>query len=282
MKAPASASVLGLDGYIFHFSCHHWKRDLDFRFKRGILHFPTKRENQVKSSCYSPNFIEQTAHCDHKPRAAWVCVRLLLHRRSAAGWAECMIYSALVSFFLVPVFCWKAEGDVSPGFGAGVAGLGFVLPRGPGSGEGAVAHKGSPPLLSGVELGGWSRGAWLLAPWARWRRRRVGGVGGRWAIDDLGQYVAGVLWRGVHCPSRLGPAEDPPLVTVYAARSRHLVNVEGTPAARRALLSVRPHVIWGPNPRPSTKIVVYICKISLFFVLIFTGRALKSDRWSLA
>jgi hypothetical protein len=23
-----------------------------------------------------------------------------------------------------------------------------------------------------------------------------------------------VLWRGVHCPSRLGPAEDPPLVTV--------------------------------------------------------------------
>ena len=30
MKAPASASVLGLDGYIFHFSCHHWKRDLDF------------------------------------------------------------------------------------------------------------------------------------------------------------------------------------------------------------------------------------------------------------
>ena len=47
-----------------------------------------------KSSCYSRNFIEQTPHCDHKPRAAWVYVRLLLHRRSAAGWAECMIYSA--------------------------------------------------------------------------------------------------------------------------------------------------------------------------------------------
>ena len=62
--------------------------------------------------------------------------------------------------FLVPIFCWKAEGDVSLGFGAGVAGLGFVLPRGPGSGEGAVANKGSPPLLSGVELGGWSRSAW--------------------------------------------------------------------------------------------------------------------------
>ena len=31
----------------------------------------------------------------------------------------------------------------------------------------------------------------------------------------------------------------------YAAGSRHLENVEGTPAARRALLSMRPHVIWG-------------------------------------
>ena len=53
---------------------------------------------QVKSSCTFPNFIEQTAHCDHKPRAAWVHVRMFLRRRSAAGWAECMIYSALVSF----------------------------------------------------------------------------------------------------------------------------------------------------------------------------------------
>ena len=52
----------------------------------------------VKSSCYSPNFVEQTAHCDHKPRAVWVYVRLLLHRRSAASWAGCVIYSALVSF----------------------------------------------------------------------------------------------------------------------------------------------------------------------------------------
>ena len=70
-------------------------------------------------------------------------------------------------------YCWKAEGDVSPGFCAGVAGLGCVLPRGPGSGESAVAHKGSPLLLSGVELGGWSRGAWLLAPWVRWARCSV-------------------------------------------------------------------------------------------------------------
>ena len=38
--------------------------------------------SQVKSSCYSPNFIEKTAHCDHKPRAACVYVRLLLHRHN--------------------------------------------------------------------------------------------------------------------------------------------------------------------------------------------------------
>ena len=60
-------------------------------------------------------------------------------------------------FILVAITCWETEGDVSLGFGAGVAGLGFVLPRGPGSGESAVAHKGSPPLLSDVELGEWSR-----------------------------------------------------------------------------------------------------------------------------
>ena len=95
------------------------------------------------------------------------------------------MYVALRScvIFLGPIFCWKAKGDVSPGFGAGVAGLGCVLPRGPGSGVRVVAHKGSSPHPSGVELGGLSRGAWLSAPWARWRRRRVGGVGGRWAID---------------------------------------------------------------------------------------------------
>ena len=74
-----------------------------------------------------------------------------------------------------------------------MAGLGFALPRGPGSSESAVAHKDIKPLLSGVELGGWSRGAWLLAPWARWRRSRVGGAGGRWAIDDLGPDVGGAL-----------------------------------------------------------------------------------------
>jgi len=40
---------------------------------------------QAKSSCYSPSTIEQTAHFDHKPRTAWVFVRLLLHRRSVGG-----------------------------------------------------------------------------------------------------------------------------------------------------------------------------------------------------
>ena len=29
---------------------------------------------EIKPSCYSPNFTEQTAHCDHKPRAARVYV----------------------------------------------------------------------------------------------------------------------------------------------------------------------------------------------------------------
>ena len=94
--------------------------------------------------------------------------------------------------FSDPAFWREGRGQVSPSFGAGLAGLSFVLPRGPGSGEGA--HKGSPPFLSGGELGSWNRGAWLLALWARWRHRWVGGVGGRWSIDDLGPDAAGVLW----------------------------------------------------------------------------------------
>ena len=73
----------------------------DWRTGAGARVWSPLPPGQVKSSCYSPKFIEQTAHCDHKPRAAWVHVRLLLHRRSAAGWAECMIYSALVSFFKI-------------------------------------------------------------------------------------------------------------------------------------------------------------------------------------
>jgi hypothetical protein len=49
------------------------------------------------SSCNSPSCIEQTAHCDHKPRAAWVFVRMLPHPCSAAGCAGRATHSALVS-----------------------------------------------------------------------------------------------------------------------------------------------------------------------------------------
>ena len=58
----------------------------------------TRRE-KFKFSSYSLNFIDQTAHFDHKARVACVFVRLLLHRRSAADWAECVIYAALVLYF---------------------------------------------------------------------------------------------------------------------------------------------------------------------------------------
>ena len=49
--------------------------------------------------------------------------------------------------FLVPLLFWKGGGDVSLGFGAAVAGLGCILPRGPGSGEGVATHESSQPLL---------------------------------------------------------------------------------------------------------------------------------------
>ena len=90
-----------------------------------------------------------------------------------------------------------------------------ALPRGPGCSEGAVAHKDNPPLLRGGEVGGWNRGARLLALWARRRRRRVcvcvWGVRGRWAIDELGPGAPGMRWRGAHRPPapfwpRRGPA----------------------------------------------------------------------------
>ena len=55
----------------------------------------------------------QKAHCDHKPRAAWVFMRLLLHRRSAVGWAGCVIYSTLVSFSPAPVFWNSFWGPIS-------------------------------------------------------------------------------------------------------------------------------------------------------------------------
>ena len=103
----------------------------------------------------------------HRPRQEAIQQAGMANLPCAAG--LCSYFRSCV-IFPVPLFCWKAEGEVSLSLSACLTGLGCVLPRGPGSGEGAVAHKGSPPLLSGVELGGWSRGVWLLAPWACWRR----------------------------------------------------------------------------------------------------------------
>ena len=69
-----------------------------------------------------------------------------------------LVSSILLSgHFPVPALFWRAAGEVDLGFGAGMAGLGCIILRGPGSGKGTVAHKGSPPLLSGGELGSWSR-----------------------------------------------------------------------------------------------------------------------------
>ena len=48
----------------------------------NLLHFKVRvKGTQVKSSCCSPNFIEQTAHCDHKPRASSVFFLLSAHRQ---------------------------------------------------------------------------------------------------------------------------------------------------------------------------------------------------------
>ena len=56
----------------------------------------SSKPSQV-STFYSPNFLGQSVHCDHKPRAACVCVCLLFHWRSADDWAEWKIYAALVT-----------------------------------------------------------------------------------------------------------------------------------------------------------------------------------------
>ena len=59
---------------------------------------------QVKSSRYSPNFIEQAAYCDHKPRVAWVYVRLLLHRRSSGTTRKSSEDSVALSWDLASPF----------------------------------------------------------------------------------------------------------------------------------------------------------------------------------
>ena len=183
---------------LFRVLCWFSRVMVKTRRRRGLLNssaephskqlWPVSSSAKAKSSYYSPNFKEQTAQCDHKPRAACVFVRMLLHRRSAVGWARCMVHSALV-IFVVPSICWKAEGNFSPGFNAGLSGLGCVLPCGPGSGESAVSHKGSPALLRGGELWALSRGAWLLAPWAHWslRRQPFGGLAVLLLLVDPGK-----------------------------------------------------------------------------------------------
>ena len=79
-----------------------------------MLVVKTDRDTKTKTEA------KKKAHCDHKPRVAWVFVRLLLHRRSAAGWAECMIYSAhsrvicvaSVAFFPAALALTKARSPI--------------------------------------------------------------------------------------------------------------------------------------------------------------------------
>ena len=69
-----------------------------------------------------------------KQRAAWEVAACPLRYQYTTDHASLpwLIDAALVSFFLAPVSCWRAKGEVSPGLGAGLAGLGCVLPRGSG------------------------------------------------------------------------------------------------------------------------------------------------------
>ena len=64
MKAPASASVLGLDGYIFHFSCNHWKRWISTSVETGKFAFSDETRKPPYLNCpyYNPPaVIEQRA-----------------------------------------------------------------------------------------------------------------------------------------------------------------------------------------------------------------------------
>ena len=102
--------------------------------------------------------IEQAVHCDLKPWAAWVFVRLLLHQRPTAGLAGCMVNPALASF-ISSFFLLEGRGRSQPRLLGGLRRPRLRLPRDLGFGEGACAHEGSPPLWSGGELGSWSWGA---------------------------------------------------------------------------------------------------------------------------
>ena len=82
-------------------------------------------------------------------------------------------------------------------------------------------------------------GALNLGAVAGWAVLEGGGPSATWA-----QMSRGCFGGARTAPLALTPQRARRWLR-YAARSRHhLVNVEGMPAARRALLSARPHVIW--------------------------------------
>ena len=121
------------------------------------------------------------------------------------------------------------------------------FPRGPGPGEIAVAHKGDPPLLSGGELGGWSRGAWLLAPQARWRRRRVGRC---WRAVDHRRprpRCRGGALDGCALPLSPWPHRGPAIGRgMQRGPATWCFKMwKGRRQLGWALLGVRPSVIWG-------------------------------------
>ena len=144
--------------------------------------------------------------------------------------AHCIFRSRVI--FLAPGFFWRAEGEVGFSFGAGLAGLGCVLPRSLRSSEGVVAHEGNPPLLSGGELGGWSRVRGC------WSRRCVGTVAGLAALEGGGlsttwaQMSRGCVGGACTAPPALAPQRTHHRPR-YSVRPHQLVNVEeGTPEFR--------------------------------------------------
>ena len=120
-----------------------------------------------------------------------------------------------------------------------------------------------------------------------WRRGRVGAIVG-WAVMEGGgpsatwaQMPRGCVRGGCTGPPALAPQRTRRW-SRYAARSRHLVNEEGTPAARRALLSVQFHVIWGLLTgrgclRPSSS---RVCEVPRTWAFARRGRPTGGERLS--
>ena len=59
-------------------TCHRAATTEDFALIIALIGRSVGVLKQVKSTCYSPNFIEYTAHCNHKTRAAWEFVFLMI------------------------------------------------------------------------------------------------------------------------------------------------------------------------------------------------------------